>query len=142
MVLLDTNVMSEPMRAAPSAEVLAWMDDLPARQLFVPVVTEAEVRTGIDVLLDGACRRVLVDAAERTLLERPLAIALPLALHRARISACWRISRVICAVGNPHALPMYARTQPHSVRTSRGLDGSGTAYSNTEMSLKGSVLKG
>ena len=67
MVLLDTNVVSELMLAAPSAEVLAWMDDLPARQLFVSAVTEAEVRTGIAVLPEGARRRVLADAAERTL---------------------------------------------------------------------------
>ena len=67
MVLIDTNVVSELMRAAPNAEVLAWMDDLPARQLFVSAVTEAEVRTGIAVLPEGARRRVLADAAERTL---------------------------------------------------------------------------
>ena len=56
MVLLDTNVVSEPMLAAPSAEVLAWMDDLPARRLFVSAGTGAEVRTGIAVLPEGARR--------------------------------------------------------------------------------------
>ena len=45
----------------------ASMDDLPARRLFVSAVTEAEVRTGIAVLPEGARRRVLADAAERTL---------------------------------------------------------------------------
>ena len=34
MVLIDTNVVSEPMCAAPSAEVLAWMDDLPVGSWF------------------------------------------------------------------------------------------------------------
>ena len=67
MVLLDTNVMSELMRAAPSAAVLAWMDELPPRRLFVTAVTEAEVRTGIAILPEGARRRGLADAAERAL---------------------------------------------------------------------------
>ena len=67
MVLLDTNVVSELMRAAPSAEVLAWMDELPPRELYVTAVTEAEVRTGIAILPAGARRRGLAEAAERTL---------------------------------------------------------------------------
>ena len=67
MVLLDTNVVSELMRAAPSVEVLAWMDGLPTRELYVTAVTEAELRTGIAILPAGARRRGLADAAERTL---------------------------------------------------------------------------
>ena len=67
MVVLDTNVVSELMRAAPSVEVLAWMDERPSRELFVTAVTEAEVRTGIAILPAGARRRRLADAAERTL---------------------------------------------------------------------------
>ena len=67
MVVLDTNVMSELMRATPSTEVLVWMDELPPRELFVTAVTEAEVRTGIAILPAGARRRGLADAAERTL---------------------------------------------------------------------------
>ena len=67
MVLIDTNVVSELMLAAPSLEVLAWMDDQPTHELFVTAVTEAEVRTGIALLADGARRRGLADAAERTM---------------------------------------------------------------------------
>ena len=67
MVVLDTNVVSELMRATPSAEVLVWMDELPPRELFVTAVTEAEVRTGIAILPAGARRSGLADAAERTL---------------------------------------------------------------------------
>ena len=67
MVLIDTNVVSELMLATPSLEVLAWMDAQPAHELFVTAVTEAEVRTGIALLADGARRRGLADAAERTM---------------------------------------------------------------------------
>ena len=50
MVVTDTNIAAELMRAEPSPEVLAWMDDRPPRKLFVTAVTEAEVRTGIALL--------------------------------------------------------------------------------------------
>jgi predicted nucleic acid-binding protein len=30
MILLDTNVISEPLRAAPDARVAAWLDAQPA----------------------------------------------------------------------------------------------------------------
>ena len=67
MVLLDTIVVSELMREVPNAEVLVWMDDLPTRELFVAAITEAEIRTGIAFLPEGARRRGLADAAERLL---------------------------------------------------------------------------
>jgi len=66
MVVIDTNIVSELMRAEPSAEVLAWMDDRQARELFVAAVTEAEVRTGIALLPEGRRRRGLAEACERT----------------------------------------------------------------------------
>ena len=67
MVLLDTNVVSELMRDSPTPEVLAWMDNQPSRELFVTSITEAEIRTGIAFLPEGARRRGLVDTFERTL---------------------------------------------------------------------------
>ena len=67
MVLIDTNVVSELMRAAPRVAVLVWMDELPPRELFVSAITEAEIRTGIAILPMGARRQGLADAAERTL---------------------------------------------------------------------------
>ena len=65
MVVIDTNIVSELMRAEPSAEVLAWMNDRPPRELFVTAVTEAEVRTGIALLPEGRRRRGLAEACER-----------------------------------------------------------------------------
>ena len=59
MVVLDTNIVSELMRGDPSAEVLAWMDSRPARELFVTVVTDAEIRTGIATPPEGVRRRTL-----------------------------------------------------------------------------------
>ncbi len=67
MVLLDTNVVSDLMLVSPNPEVLAWVDNQPSRELFVTAITEVEVRTGIAFLPEGARRRGLVDAVERTL---------------------------------------------------------------------------
>ena len=65
MVVLDTNVVSELMLVAPDPRVLAWIDDWPTRELFVTAVTEAEIRTGVAILPDGARRREIGEAAER-----------------------------------------------------------------------------
>ena len=65
MVVLDTNVVSETMRATPNPEVIAWMDSQRAERLFVAAVTEAEIRAGVAFLPDGARRRNLADAAQR-----------------------------------------------------------------------------
>jgi len=65
MTVLDTNVVSELMRAAPSEDVLAWMDELPPRQLIVTAITEAEVQTGIAILPMGVRRQGAANAAER-----------------------------------------------------------------------------
>ncbi len=67
VILLDTDVVSELMRAEPSQDVLVWMDEQPPRQLFVTAITEAEVRTGIANLPKGARRQGLAAAAERML---------------------------------------------------------------------------
>lgn len=56
MVVIDTNIVSELMRAEPSAEILIWMDNWPPRELFVTAVTEAEVRAGIALLPLGFLR--------------------------------------------------------------------------------------
>lgn len=61
MILLDTNtnVISEPLLAAPSPAVIAWLDAQPAESLFLSTVTLAELHYGIAVLSDGAKKRSL-----------------------------------------------------------------------------------
>ena len=43
MKLLDTNLVSEPLRAAPDARVIAWLDAQPLETLFLSAVTVAVV---------------------------------------------------------------------------------------------------
>ena len=51
--LLDTNVLSELLRAAPSAEVLAWFARQAPESLFVSAVTQAEMLMGARLMPDG-----------------------------------------------------------------------------------------
>ena len=47
MTVLDTNVVSEFMRAEDQREVLEWLDDRLDSELHVSAITEAEILTGI-----------------------------------------------------------------------------------------------
>ena len=60
--MLDTNVLSELLRAEPNAEVLAWMAAQPPESLFVSVVTQAEMLLG-GRLLPAGKRRTSLEAA-------------------------------------------------------------------------------
>ena len=56
MILLDTNVISELMRAEPAQIVLDWFGNHEAGDLFISAVTEAELRTGVAILPEGQRR--------------------------------------------------------------------------------------
>lgn len=53
MILLDTNVLSEFMRPAPAAQVVAWLDAQAPEQVWVCAVTRAEIELGVSLLPDG-----------------------------------------------------------------------------------------
>jgi hypothetical protein len=60
--LLDTNVLSELLRADPAPKVLAWFAQQPARSLFVSAVTQAEMMLGARLLPAGRRRAKLESA--------------------------------------------------------------------------------
>ena len=103
MVLLDTNVVSELMRDSPTPEVLAWVDNQPSRELFVTSITEAEIRTGIAFLPEGARRRGLLDTFERTLGDLFAHHVLPFDSSAARAYA--DIAAARRAIGRPISQP-------------------------------------
>ena len=47
--LLDTNVVSELRRPRPNRDVIEWIADVPAEQLFVSAVTVGEIQAGIEI---------------------------------------------------------------------------------------------
>jgi predicted nucleic acid-binding protein len=59
MILLDTNVISEPLRVSPDPQVVAWLDGQPLETLFLSVVTVAELRVGVAHLPAGNRREGL-----------------------------------------------------------------------------------
>lgn len=54
--LLDTNVLSEPMKDRPNSGVLAWLSQVNEDQVFVSVVTITELRYGVERLALGKRR--------------------------------------------------------------------------------------
>jgi hypothetical protein len=57
--LLDTNVVSEWIKAQPNAGVVEWLAQVNEDEVFLSVVTFAELRHGIERLAAGARRRRL-----------------------------------------------------------------------------------
>jgi predicted nucleic acid-binding protein len=57
--LLDTNVVSEWTRPRPNAGVVEWLARVDEDEVFLSVVTFAELRHGIERLAAGARRRRL-----------------------------------------------------------------------------------
>ncbi len=68
MILLDTNVVSEPMRPAPDGRVVAWIDAQPLETLFLSAISLAELRAGVALLPAGKRRTGLQQALERQVL--------------------------------------------------------------------------
>lgn len=69
MIVLDTNVLSELMRPAPSETVLRWVAGYPAASLFTTTVTQAEILFGLALLPDGRRRSDLLAAARQMFAE-------------------------------------------------------------------------
>jgi len=67
VILLDTNVISELMRASCHPAVLAFVNGRPAASLFTAAICEAELRYGLARLPLGARRRSLETALNRFL---------------------------------------------------------------------------
>lgn len=53
MIVLDTNVLSELVRPAPSPEVIEWIDAQNSTDLVITALTAAEVRAGVALLPSG-----------------------------------------------------------------------------------------
>jgi predicted nucleic acid-binding protein len=69
MILLDTNVLSELMRPAPSSIVEEWLSAQPAAGTFISAITEAELRYGLALLPNGQRQKRLLAQAEAMLVE-------------------------------------------------------------------------
>lgn len=68
MILLDTNVVSEPLSQIPEPRVVAWIDEQPLETLFLSAITVAELRAGVALLPAGRRRSALLENLEKRVL--------------------------------------------------------------------------
>ena len=68
MLLLDTNVLSELIKATTEPRVLAVLTRTPLAEIFVPAMAIAEVAYGIDRLPFGA-RRIELERRARNVID-------------------------------------------------------------------------
>lgn len=129
MIVLDTNVVSEPLRAAPNPTVVAWLDAQVAEHLFLPAICLAELLAGVEALPAGRRRRVLEAAVSQQLVElfggRILSFDAEAAMSFARVHAA------ASKAGNPIgfadcAIAAIARSKGFVLATRNARDFSGT----------------
>ena len=65
MILVDTNVVSEPLKVAGNTNVLAWIDAQIIETLYLSTISLAELRFGIAALPEGKRRDTLFFSLEQ-----------------------------------------------------------------------------
>ena len=68
MILLDTNVVSEPLKPAGDVGVLNWLDAQTIETLYLSAISLAELRFGIAALAPGKRRDALNASLEQRIL--------------------------------------------------------------------------
>lgn len=97
--LLDTNVLSEPMKARPNAGLLAWLAEADEDSVFISVVTITELRYGIERLATGRRRDRLDGWLRKDLRARFQGRILPVDLEIA--DTCGRLVARSESLGRP-----------------------------------------
>ena len=99
MIILDTNVMSEPLKPLPEPAVLDWLDRQSPQTLFLTTVNLAELLAGIEVLPQGRRRAELQHALTTQVI--PLFEGRILSFDKKAAQAFARIHASAQALGNP-----------------------------------------
>ncbi len=99
MIILDTNVVSEPLRPEPDPTVIDWLNAQEPETLYLTTVNQAELLAGIDTMPAGRRRTELKQA----LMDRimPLFEGRLLAFDRQAAHAFARINASAQGAGNP-----------------------------------------
>jgi predicted nucleic acid-binding protein len=128
--LLDTNVVSEPLRFRANSKVTRWIEAQPLNDIGVSIVTIAELRDGASSVLDRSQRERLNDWIENSILEdfsdRTLAVTVPILLDWIRLG---RRLRARGATRDPTDLLLASTTRVHNLilvsRNVRHFEGTG-----------------
>jgi Predicted nucleic acid-binding protein, contains PIN domain len=84
MILIDTNVISEPWKPAPSAAVVAWLDAQAIETLFISAISVAELRFGIASMPIGRRQTILHNRLEDEVLPHFVERILPFTVSTSR----------------------------------------------------------
>ncbi|HEV3332194.1 MAG TPA: type II toxin-antitoxin system VapC family toxin [Bryobacteraceae bacterium] len=84
MIVLDTNVLSETLKPAPSPIVRHWLAAQELTSVFTTTITQAELFYGVETLPPGKRRTRLLAALEEILVEGFEARILPFDEEAAR----------------------------------------------------------
>ena len=68
MIILDTNVISAPLRQTPEGQVIEWIDAQALETLYLSAITVAELRFGMASLPTGKRRDRLQESLEKQVL--------------------------------------------------------------------------
>jgi predicted nucleic acid-binding protein len=69
VILVDTNVVSEPLKPQGDRRVAEWLDRQATRTLYISSVSVAEILFGVRSLPAGKRREALATAFEREILR-------------------------------------------------------------------------
>jgi toxin FitB len=69
VIVLDTNVVSEPMRRDADPAVQAWLDRQAAETLYLTAINLSELLLGVELLPAGKRKRNLAEGLEKLLGE-------------------------------------------------------------------------
>ena len=99
MIVLDTNIVSEPLKPNPDPEVLAWLDRQAPETLYLTTISLAELSAGVEVLPAGKRRAALQQAVGAQVLS--LFQSRVLGFDHEAALAFGRIAAKAQAAGNP-----------------------------------------
>jgi len=94
MIVLDTNVISEPFNPGADPRVRTWLDQQLPESLFITATNLAELLFGIEILPSGKRKKIMAEAMQELLarlfedrfltFDREAAVAYSILVSRAR----------------------------------------------------------
>ena len=97
MILLDTNVVSEPLKPSPDPAVVQWLNTQTPEDVYLPAIVAAELYYGWSILPDGRRKRVSGDLVDRVVSQfegRVVPFDLAAAVEYGRLMATARAAGV------------------------------------------------
>jgi toxin FitB len=141
MIVLDTNTVSEALKPKPSEIVLHWLAAQQPYEIFIAVITQAELLYGVESLPAGKRKTDLSHAAEKLFLEDFPGRILPFDEASARLYA--RIVSQRESIGRPLSqfdamIAAIARSRNAAVatRNTRDFEGCGVRLINPRTERK------